>query len=127
RMHALPPSWLGLIVMRSSRGIVYPGQCKNIIPLTVQLRRDNVDAPQHRDDIADHVPFNELWKDLIIDVARGARADAPGNALARADDVVAKLPAGRFDAVVDFAHRRFEAAVGHDQLEVMNQPFNAAV
>src|SRR3954469_1378050 len=95
--------------------------------LPIQLRRDDIDAAEDGDDVADHVAFDELWEDLVIDVARRAGADAPGDALAGADDVVAQLAAGGIDAVVDFALWGFEATVGHNQLEVMDESFDAAV
>src|SRR5688572_23787136 len=96
-------------------------------PLPIQLRRDHVDAAEDRDHIADHVAFHHLREALVVDVAARPRAGAPGAVVAVADDVISQLAVRALDTAVDFAPRGLEPAVGHDQLEVLDQAFDAAV
>ncbi len=47
--------------------------------------------------------------------------------LPSADQVIAELAVGAFDRGVNFVVRRVDPAVGHDQLEVLDQAFHAVV
>src|SRR4030095_9311449 len=95
--------------------------------LPIQLRRDDVDRTEHGDHVAHHVPLEHHRDGLVVDVAARPRAGTPGDVFAGGDDVIAQLAVGGFDAAVDFALGDAQSAVGHDQLEVLNQTFDTAV
>jgi len=91
---------------------------------SIQFGGDHVDAPEHRDHVADHVALDHLGEALVVDEGAGAGADAPGDVFAGADYLVTQFAVAGFDAAVDFALGGFEAAVGHDELEVLDETFD---
>src|SRR5688572_3866981 len=92
----------------------------------VQLRRDHVDAAEDGHDVADGVTLDELREGLVVDEARRAGAGPPGDVGAVGDDVEPELADGGLDPAVGLPLWRLIPAVGHDQLEVMNQRLDAA-
>src|SRR5947209_4389026 len=46
--------------------------------LSIQFRGDHVDASEDGDDVADHVAFDHFGEALVVDVAVGPGAVAPG-------------------------------------------------
>ena len=62
-----------------------------------------------------------------VDERRRASAGPPSFRAAVAHHIKAEFAVGGFVRPVHFVHRRFEAAIPHEQFEVLNQPFDAAV
>ena len=68
-----------------------------------------------------------MREDREVDERRRAGPRPPGGLAAVGDEVIAQLAVGALDRRVDLVVRRLEAAVGHDQLEVLDQALHAVV
>src|SRR5580765_1157378 len=93
--------------------------------LPIALPADHVHHAECRHNIGDHVTFDHFVKRSHGDKARRAHADAVGPAAAVADDVEAQFAVAAFDREVSFTGGNMDPF--HDDLEMMHQPFDAAV
>ena len=65
--------------------------------LSIQLRRDDVQAAQHRHHVADLVPYDQVREHREVDERRRPGARPVGHAAAVRHDVEAQLAVGRLD------------------------------
>src|SRR5262245_38670191 len=89
----------------------------------IQLGGDDVQASQDGHDVGEEMTLDHQREDGEVDERRRAGADAPGRLAAVGDQVIPELAIGGLDGRVELIPRRLEASVGHDQLEVLDQPF----
>ena len=73
------------------RSLRFLGQARS----SVQLRRDDVQTPQHGHHVAQRVPLDQVREDGEMDVRRRPRAGAIRLDRAVSDDVVAQFAVGR--------------------------------
>src|SRR5262249_41754370 len=93
----------------------------------IQLGRNDIQAAQDRHDVADLMPHDQRGKDGKVNKRRRPSTGTIRSAAAIGYDIESQLSVWRFGSRVDFFFRRLPLPIGHDQLEVVNQPFNAAV
>ena len=79
--------------MRSAVAMV----CRSIDALPIQLRGNDVQASQHRHDVAQRVPADQVREQREVDERRRPAAGAVGHVAAVADDVEPQFAVGRFD------------------------------
>ena len=94
---------------------------------SIQLRGNDVQAAQHGHHVAQLVAHDQVRKHREMNERRRPRPGAVGPVRAVGDDVETQFAVGRFRRPVHFLDRRRHAAIGHHQLEVMNQPFDALI
>ena len=93
----------------------------------VELCGDDIDAAQNGDDVAELVVADQVWEHGKVNKGRGSRAGAVGPGFRIANDIEPKFAVGRFCGGVDLFAGNGISAVWHNDLEVLNQPFDAAV
>ena len=93
----------------------------------IEFSGDDIDAAEDCDDIAELVVTNEVWKHGEVDVGRRSGAGAVGAGFGVAHDVESEFTVGGFSGGVDLFAWDGVSTVGHDDFEVLNEPFDAAV
>ncbi len=96
--------------------------------LPIQLRRDDVQRAQHRDEVGEQVALEHLGERLVVDEGRRpVRSPATRACCRRRRCSKPSSPLGDSIAAVDLADRRVPAAVGHEDLEVLDRGLDRAV
>jgi hypothetical protein len=93
----------------------------------VKLCGDDIDAAQYGDDVAELVVADQMGEHGEMNEGRRTGAGSVGAGFGVADDVEAEFSVGRFCGGVNLFPGDGISAVGHDDLEVLNQPLDAAV
>ena len=73
------------------------------------------------------MPFEHAAERLVVDEGRSAHRDSPWAWPTISNDEVPELTIGRLHGGVDLANRSVEAAIGHDQLKVLDGRLNRAI